>query len=196
MRLPSPLVRVILAAACLLTAVPAFGVGLFGGPPEPGMIPSRFVRVAGVDAGVLFAQSDMQRLRLADVTCILGRARLGVGLVEIVGTSLGADEPFSGMLLPAHIGYTLWSRPVKMGGLYGVVPDVYLEAGGGWFALHTPYHGLAARAAICCDVDYYGFGVGVDAGVMTVPPEYRTSSRGYAVYAGMRLRVLTFGVGF
>lgn len=189
--------RLILLGACLLVAAPALAEGLFGGPPEPGKIPSRFVRVEGVDAGLLFTQSGdgLQRLRLADVTCILGRVRFGAGFAEIVGNSLGADEPFAGMLLPLHIGYTLWSRPARTGFLYGVVPDVYLEAGGGWFALHTPFDGPAARLAICCDVDYYGFGVGLDAGALTSPPRYSYSSREYALYACLRLRVLTFGIG-
>ena len=192
------MLRFVLLAACLLAAVPALGAGLFGGPPEPGRMPSRFVRFDGMDAGLLFTQSgdQLQRLRLADVTCILGRVRFGVGLVEIVGTSLGADEPFAGMLLPVHTGYTLWSKPVGMGFLYGVAPDVYLEAGGGWFALHTPFDGPAVRLAICCDVDYYGLGVGFDAGALTLPPRYSNSSREYALYACLRLRVLTFGIGF
>ena len=41
--------RTILIAVCLLAAVPALGTGLFGGPPEPGKMPSRSVRFDGLE---------------------------------------------------------------------------------------------------------------------------------------------------
>ena len=46
--------RTILIAVCLLAAVPALGTGLFGGPPEPGKMPSRFIRFDGLDDGPCF----------------------------------------------------------------------------------------------------------------------------------------------
>ena len=45
------LLRLALLATCLLAAAPAAATGLFGRPPEPGRIPSRFIKVDALDVG-------------------------------------------------------------------------------------------------------------------------------------------------
>ena len=185
-----------LLAACLLAAAPAVAEGLFGGPPEPGQMPSRFIRFDAIDAGFLSATTPMPGLAaldVADITCVLGRARLGIALADFMGAD-AIDDWWGGTLLPVHIGYTLWTTPKKTAFFYGVVPDVHTEATGGWFGLHSA-NTLYLRAAVCCDVDYYGFGGRLEAGAF-LPGSYTTPDWSVAVYAGLRIRLLTFGIGF
>jgi hypothetical protein len=65
--------RIILIAACLLAAEMCMASGLFGGPPEPGKMPTRFVRFDGLDDGPCFWNGPPLLFgRLAGVTVILG----------------------------------------------------------------------------------------------------------------------------
>ena len=189
MRLPKPFVRVVLAAACMLAAAPALGAGMFGGPPEPGKIPSRFIRIEGAAVGGLFETGGSQVAlsgRIARVTCVLGAARVGFGYLDDIGRPMSWGEE---MLWPVHIGFNIWSNPRPTRLAYGTVPDVYFEAVVSmWSPPVARYeHHPNSRLALCCDVDYYGVGARAEFGYMV--------GRG-ALYAGVQFRALTFGIGF
>lgn len=188
MRLSNPPVRVVLAV-CLFATAPATGASLFGGPPEPGMMPSRFIKVEALDMGLLFPSNEIPGLsaRLAKLTYESGRFRGGLSLADGYGA---IDEWNSDMMLPVHIGFTVWSSPKQTWLVFGEAPDVYVEASG------SPW-GPALRVALCCDVDYYGLGARLEGGVLNLnlqpqPPYGRT----WMVYAGLQFRILTFSIGF
>jgi hypothetical protein len=103
------------------------------------------------------------------------------------------------MLLPIHVGFTLWSNPKATGSIWGAVPDVYVEMSGSLWqsedVLYPEFHlAPCARAALCCDVDYYGFGARLESGILMI----RTSAYGRvnALYAQLQFRGLAFGIGF
>jgi len=189
--------RTILIAACLLAATTCAASGLFGGPPEPGQMPSRFVRFDGYDAGMVLWCALPKRygvdyqfwFRLAKVTVILDRVRFGAAIHD----TYAELEGWSGdMMLPLHVGYTFFSRPEKTQFFYGVVPDIYAEVSGSF--VFAP----AIRAAVCCDVDYGGVGARFEMGWADIKRRYdatRTSRTSF-LYAGLQLRILTFGIGF
>ncbi len=190
--------RTILLAACLLAAAPAVGAGLFGGPPEPGQMPSRFVRFDGLDDGPCFWNGPPLLLgRLAGVTVILNRVRFGAALLD------GYAE-FDGwqcdMTLPLHVGYTFFSRPKKTQFFYGVVPDIYAEVSGSPWGSQSGILDFgfepALRVALCCDVDYYGLGIRLEGGWADIRRHLGPTPRISLLYAGLQLRVLTFGIGF
>ena len=201
MRSFGPFVRAVLVVTCLLAAVPALGAGLFGGPPEPGQMPSRFVRFEGWAAGPCFRNSPPLLLgRLAGVTLTLNRLRFGAALLD-------GYEEFDGwqcdMTLPLHVGYTFFSRPKKTQFFYGVVPDIYAEVSGSpWSAAsRSDVLGFsfepALKAALCCDVDYGGVGARFELGWADIHRDFAgPTSRMSFLYAGLQVRFLTFGIAF
>jgi hypothetical protein len=208
MRSFSPFVRVVLFAACLLAAAPGSAAGLFGGPPEPGQMPSRFVRFDGMDHGLWLWTGWPQRaggwpqwsIRLAKVTIILDRVRFGAAL----GDGYGPFDDWSGdMMLPLHVGYTLLSRPKRTWFFYGAVPDIYAEVSGSLWDSDPQSSSIlsfrfdpALRVAFCCDVDYYGLGIRLEGGWADIRRHLGPTPRISFLYAGLQLRVLTFGIGF
>lgn len=140
--------------------------------------------------------------RLARVTVVLNRVRIGTAFVD----GYGEFDGWSGnTVLPLRVGYTLLSRPVKTQFIYGAVPDVYVELSGSpWGpdsvtgALGFRY-GPSLRAALCCDVDYGGVGARFETGWVDI---YRDDlflgpiTRKSFLYAGLQLRLVTFGIGF
>ena len=192
--------RIIFIAACLLAAAPALGGGLFGGPPEPGQMPSRFVRFDGLDEGMLLWNGlPLLSARMAGVTVILNRVRFGAALVD----GYGEFDDWSGdMMLPLHVGYTLSSSPKKTWLCYGVAPDVYAEASGSLWDSDPQVGDIsfrfepALRVALCCDVDYYGLGVRFEGGWADIYRDFGQTPRISFVYAGLQLRFVTFGIGF
>ncbi len=203
MRLFRPFVRVVLLAVCLLAAAPALGAGLFGGPPEPGQMPSRFVRFDGVNAGyALFAHGiPPASIRVGRATCVLGRFRAGVALME---TWWSLDEWTSDVLLPVHVGYTIWSRPRRTWFFYGSLPEVYAEVSGSlWNTSARSDQSFryepSVRASVCCEADLYGVGARLETGVLNTDTETQYSwvpSRRWFPYVGFHVRLLTFGIGF
>jgi hypothetical protein len=194
--------RLLLLAACLLTAVPAPGAGLFGGPTEPGQVPSRFIKVDVLDVGVFVPFSDWPAMsaHVASVTCVLNRVRFGVTAADYYAA---IDFWGSCVVLPVHVGYTIVSNPKAIWLLWGAVPDVHVDAIGSlWRNRDTDkwppslQYCPTLELALCCDVDYYGLGAGLRVGA------YKSAAIGYSAYheaslfAELRLRVLTFGVGF
>jgi hypothetical protein len=196
MRLFRPFVRVVLFAACLLAAAPALAAGLFGGPPEPGQMPSRFVRMDGLDMGFVGTSGwPGYSGKLGKVTCKLGRVRFGMTVVESYAeTDLGSGG--AGQFLPVQVGYTLWSWPRKTWFFYGAVPDIYAEAGVGVLDLEFNFRTLL-RMSVCCDVDYYGLGAGLEAGWLSIPFYIGGRQKHYSTfYFCVKARVLPFGIGF
>ncbi len=193
--------RTILIAVCLLAAVPALGTGLFGGPPEPGKMPSRFIRFDGLDDGPCFVNGPPLLMgTLAGVTVMLNRVRFGAALLD----GYAEFDGWSGnMVLPLHVGYTFFSRPEKTKFFYGAVPDVYAEVSGspcgpdsltGVLGLR---YGPALKVALCCDVDYGGVGARFETGWADIHRDYAgPTSRVSFLYAGLQVRILTFGIGF
>lgn len=197
--------RTILMAACLLAAETCTAAGLFGGPTEPGQIPSRFVRVEVLDVGAVpwsrFTGKDGGLApalsgRLAKVTVVLARFRIGAAFAEWYTTF---DDWGGDMRFPLHVGYTLYSAPRRTWLLWSAVPEVYFEASG---SLLTEGSSLACRlgpgvrAALCCDADYYGLGVRFEAGWVDIHRDLALTPRVSFLYAGLQLRFLTFGIGF
>jgi hypothetical protein len=187
---------------CLL-AVSVQAQDLFGGPPEPGQMPSRFVKIDGVDAGyALFAHGvPPVSIRLGRATCVLGKVRAGFALME---TWWSLDEWTSDVMLPVHFGYTIWSKPKHTWLFYGALPEVYAEVSGSlwntgtrsdqWFKYEPSF-----RASACCEADYYGVGVRLETGVLNIDTETQYSwvpSRRWFPYVGFHVRLLTFGIGF
>jgi hypothetical protein len=194
-------VRVVLFAACLLAAAPALAAGLFGGPPEPGKMPTRFVRFDALDVGEFVPLGDWPAMsaHVASVTCVLNRVRFGVTAADLYT----AIDFWDGcVVLPVHIGYTIVSNPKATWRLWGAVPDVHVDAiGSFWENRDTDSwppslkYSPTIELALCCDVDYYGLGTSLRVG------GYKSAAIGYEVgdsglFAELRLRVVTFGIGF
>ena len=194
--------RSLLLAACLLAAAPAVATGLFGGPPEPGKMPSRFIRfeLASIGPGPGYIM-----IRALKASCVLGQFRFGLAALDNAGLTEEdlwwiTATPFDDMLVPVHVGYTLWSRPVRSPlpasvRTYGVVPDVYVEASGSLLSSDARFR-PTARAALCCEIDYSGVGAGAEAGFMTEPRGQYPSGRLGSFFVALRLRLLAFSVGF
>jgi hypothetical protein len=186
--------RLLLLAACLLVGSLS-AQGLFGGQAEEGQMPSRFIRFDALDIGPYTSQHYLQGpiwLGIAKATCVLNRLRFGVA-----GTQLfmcGDDWP-SELTVYVHAGYSVWSRPVKTAFFYGAAPDVYFEAGCGFYQgnleLDPQYWVFdpGAKVALCCDLDYYGVGAKAEIG-------WLSDRWGPGLYAGFQVRLLTFGIGF
>jgi hypothetical protein len=191
--------RPLLLAACLLTAVPAPGAGLFGGPTEPGQVPSRFIKVDVLDVGEFVPFSDWPALsaHLASVTCVLNRVRFGVAAVDMYAA---IDFWSCKAILPVHVGYTIWSNPKRTSPVWSSVPDLHFDVTG--ILMETTRRGYpetirllpTAQAALCCDVSYCGVGASLQVGGWTGPALGYETSR--AFFAELRLRALTFGIGF
>ncbi len=190
MRSTRPLVCVVLFAACLLAAAPATAAVLFGGPPGRGEIPTRFVRFELAAIGP--AGCGLPAIRFAKLDCMLGSFRFGASVMDDYSWT---DMWYAEMMVPVHVGFTLLSNPKKTFLCYSMVPDLYVEVSG------SPFNALwrlqpAVRAALCADVDYYSLGAGAELGFMSIPRRWTPERRVTGPYFGLRLRVLTFGIGF
>jgi hypothetical protein len=193
--------RLLLLAACLLAA-PVQAQGLFGGQAEEGQIPSRFVEVDGLAVGMSLSPTaptpPIFATRLASVTCVLNRFRFGLSYAESYNSF---DEWSAYMSLPVRVGFTIWSNPKATWLVWGHVPAVYAEVSGAlWEAgpWSPSLRASSVRASLCCDVDYFGVGARAEAGVFSLPIEehWRFGNRVTALYFGIQLRALTFGIGF
>jgi hypothetical protein len=191
-----------LLASCLLTAVTAFGAESAAAVVREARVPKRFIRVDVLDVGefVPFGDWPAMSAHMASVTCILNRVRFGVTAADYYAA---IDFWGSFVVLPVHVGYTIVSNPKATWLLWGAVPDVHVDAIGSlWENRGTDtwppslQYCPTLELAICCDVDYYGLGAGLRVGA------YKSAAIGYSAYheaslfAELRLRVLTFGVGF
>ena len=196
MRLLSPFVRVVLFAACLLAAAPAlaaeptFPFGPPGGESESDPMPTRFVRFDAADVGCVVFEGPYYGQGQGGVflkaTFQWNHPRIGAAAAEVWGDIAdGAAGPVPiPMALPVYVGCDLWHNPKQTWDFYSAVPDIYAEVG---VSLVSP---TIIKAALACDVDYYGVGLRVEAGGY-VNPSYENT-----LYAALQLRLLTFGIGF
>jgi hypothetical protein len=106
------------------------------------------------------------------------------GIPDIIGYM---GYPSGGSGFPVHVGYDIVFHPLKTGFFYGAVPACYVEATLGALPLY-------AKLAAACDIDYWGIGLGLEAGCLTWnnrppwgpnPPPFRP-----ALYAALKLRLL------
>jgi len=178
----------LLFAVCLLTA-PVLGAGYFGGPPEPGKMPTRFVRIEALAVGMQLAGGDLGGIttRVARVTCVGGHFRVGAALWDMVQLSPAA-------MPEVHVGFNLLTVPRRTWFFYGAAPDLYVEAAGGFSNFLSGY--FYGKLLAGCDVDYYGLGASLETGVATWYSVDGRYSLGISLFAGFRLRLLTLGIGF
>ena len=183
------------AVVMLALAVPASVLG-------PDAVPNRFVKAEALDLG-FFIQTEGWgglNIRLAKASLVFGRVRAGISFIDAYEV---IDDWGSDFMLPLHVGFTIWENPKRTWAWCSFVPDVYLEGSGslwntGSYApepLRFRYE-PAVRLAVCCDFDYYGLGIGLDAGWMNVDTETEFYGRMSLFYAGLRLRGLALGFGF
>ncbi|MCX6844678.1 MAG: hypothetical protein NTX53_20640 [candidate division WOR-3 bacterium] len=156
-------------------------------------VPNRYVRL---DVAQVGWDGVGTRARLLKFDYIGGRFRAGVSLVDVWESPYDADDLFL-EIAPMHVGFTIAALPVKTSFFWSRGLDAYLQAeaavlGGGGLGLT----GLNVEA--CVDADYYGVGVGLYAGWGAYYGSSRFWTQGWAntAYVGLRLRLLTLGVGF
>jgi hypothetical protein len=115
--------------------------------------------------------------------------RAGISLIDGCGIpDLDMmNLPFGSSSAPVHIGYDIVFNPRKTGFFYGAVPACYVEATVGALPLY-------AKLAAALDIDYYGLGVGAEAGCFTCnnksdhPPQ--PAAFRPTVYMALKLRLL------
>jgi hypothetical protein len=183
----------LLLAVCLLAgSLPA--QSLFGDAAEAGQIPSRFIWFDVYDAGLLgsFSGKGYPGLSIGMVkaTCELGRFRGGFSYATVYSNY----HDWTIIIGPSvHVGYTFWSSPRKTWFFWGNVPKVYAELSAGLSGENWVL-APSVRAAVCCDVDYYGLGAGLKLGVLSAQ-KYR-GGHVNAAYVDLQVRLVTFGIGF
>ena len=162
-------------------------------------IPNRFVKFDGIDLGVgaMFHSRGglLATMRMAKASCTVGRFSIGAAIVDGYGAFF-PEERGAAMMLPVHIGFVLWANPKKTWFFCGAVPDAYVEASyslldDGW--TYRP----SARVALCCDLDRYGLGAGLEFGWVSLPiVDFNCTRRANAVYFSVRAQALIFRIGF
>lgn len=183
------LVLALLACAGAAGAEP-YDNGSLGRYDElPGM-PTRFVRFDAADVGYAAFTDPNTPMgfggQFVKATFQWNRLRFGAAFAE--GWVVTSDfEPGPLMGAPVYVGYDLWHNRKRTWFFYGAVPDVYAEVGMS-FVYTTLF-----KAALCCDVDYYGVGVKAEAGRYVFLDENSDASTWFAC---LQLRLLTFGIGF
>ena len=185
--------RTILIAACLLAAVPALGAGLFGGPPEPGQIPSRFIKCELLDYGASFPFGFTgEQLK---VTFVTGRIRVGVSAGE--GYTWNFWTGGGVAYVPVHVGFSLFTEAHKTLFFYNMAPDVHAEmATALWMTGMVPF----VRGSLYAGVEGFGVGIGLETGVMSLGwgssdlRKRASFERWTYPYVALRLKFLTFGI--
>jgi hypothetical protein len=190
--------RTVLLAACVLAAAPVLAAesgNLFGTPGgESDAMPTRFIRFDGFDGGAGLMRgnlgSTLFSIRLAKVSAVLGRIRVGAAFADVYLEKGNVLEWGITMALPVHVGFTLYAEPKRTAFFYGANPDAYVEVScAPWGTSLGADNG--ARVALCGDADYYGLGLRLEAGWVASFSEHES-----AFYAGFQIRLLTFGIGF
>jgi len=194
---------------CLLAATPTSGQeGVAFGRPggDMDLEVSRFIKVSLLDFGLYGGTIDQpiglaMSLRAANVTCVLNRFRFGVAFCDGYASP---DWWAAGMLLPIHVGFTLWSNLRPVGPVWAALPDAYVEASAGlWgvdaegllFGAVEPYgFALQGRLALCCDVDFLGVGARIEAGGLSLI--WNPGERFNSVYGIFQLRLPAFNIAF
>jgi len=163
-------------------------------------VPNRFIHLEPVSVGVLydgtspdFTTPRMFAARLLKFSCSLGRVRFGFAPVE-AGAFMGSgDHPTgAGGFLPVYAGFDVYRNPKKTLLCYSMVPDVYIE--GTWVPVLQVPGGTMLRLAAVGEIEYYGLGLGLEAGYLTA--DEQDVGRVHIFGAGFRLRLMTGNFGF
>ena len=194
-------------AVCVLTVAPVLAEAPtfpFGQPDEEYRVPTRFILIDLLDMGVIVPTRDWpgSSMRAATFTCILGPARFGVGAAE---TYYSMDEWDFWVVLPAHVGVTLWSDPKPTWRFWGAAPDIYVNVSaslwqntsGSWDSWPwppQPEHDPFVNVALCYDADYYGIGVSARLGAYR--DRWGRGETSGAVYFELQLRAGSFRIAF
>jgi hypothetical protein len=192
--------RLSLFAVCLMVAA-TLGAEV----PQPGQrkaqVPRRFIKVDVLDVGEFIPLGDWSAMsaHIASVTCVIDRVRFGVTAADLYSA---VDYWDGSVVLPVHVGYNILTNPEATWLVWGAVPDLHVDAIGtlwenrraGAWPVSLQYS-PTIEVALCCDVDYYGLGAGLQVGA------YKSAAIGSeasntGLFAELRLRLLTFGVGF
>jgi len=191
--------RALLLAVCLLVGS-LQAQGLFGDPPELGQMPSRFIRFEALSLGVQGAAATERRVdhfvwlaggsRLADATLLWHRLRVGIAALDAWGPGYGQGTA----LVPVHIGFTILSRPRRLWRVYSMAQDAYVEATGSLWRRPLAYE-PSVRVAMGCAWDFFGVGLRLEAG-WGAYGDNTIQRNESVVYAGLQVRLLTFGIGF
>jgi hypothetical protein len=121
-----------------------------------------------------------------------GRIRVGVAFAELHSVPL---YDVAGAIAPVHVGFSFASRSRKTAFFYGMVPEIRAEA---TLGLDPSGWELLLRAALVGEIDYYGFGLALEAGYLTAEFSDVHGSwepyRVHRVYVGARVRTLALGL--
>ncbi|MFO7650346.1 MAG: hypothetical protein R6X13_03255 [bacterium] len=188
-RLPKPAsVLLRIAILALVTALPCTAVAgdLWRTGKEPEELPHLYLRFEAWSSGWAWPvyrqelspfSNALWPYRAGYVGLELGRIRAGLALA-------GGVHPFPSFL-PISFGVTLWDRPTRyVGRLYGKLPEVYVEAQGGfgnlWDPHTSPNINFAGTFSLVAAGDCFGLGASAMAGLGYV----RASGAGNGVYPG------------
>jgi hypothetical protein len=187
--------RAVLAVlGCCLWAGTVSAGNLVPGSPAPAPSPARFIRVEGIAIGGLYETRDRMGAcsgRLGKVTCMIGRARVGVSYLDGFGRPKSMNEGNSviEMLWPLHAGVSLLSHPRPIARLGGLLPEAYAEAVvGPWNQRDAHYkYEPNARLTLGCGIGGDCLGVRAELGYVFGRD---------AFYTGVQLHGLTFDIPF
>ena len=185
----TPVLALVFTCAGLALGTPDEGRPTSQGNERRAAKPSRFIKLDVVDAGFIAFQGpdygSGQGGVLLKATYQLNRFRFGAAATEFWGDI--ADGPAGPVPVPmgpsVYAGFTIWHNPKKTSFFYGAVPDVYAEVGAS-----IPYRKPILKAALACDLDYYGIGLRAETG------GYLNPWHGNTLYFALQLRLLTFGI--
>jgi hypothetical protein len=155
--------RPILHPALLLLALASTGLAAYG----EARTPTRFLRVELLDVGAM-ALPVAVHFRALRLDCEFNRWRMGVSAIDN-GMVLGNGDPgfnMFGGVAAVDAGYLLYRQARPTAFFYGMVPSVWAEVAGN-VPIQQLAHGLTARADCRVEADYYGLGLGAEAGVIT-----------------------------
>lgn len=159
-------------------------------PPTHG----RRIRVEGAALGGLYESRDAIGAysgRLGKVTCLLGRARVGVSLLDGFGRphSVREGNSYVEMNFPLHVGVDLLTRPRPVRCLGGLLPEAYAEVVvGPWNSRDAKYqYAPNVRAVLGCGLGGECLGLRAELGYLFGRDAY---------VAGLQLHGLTFDLPF
>jgi hypothetical protein len=153
---------------------------------------ARFLRVEVASGGVGPSLSDFDvpiDVRLLKGEYTSGRWGVGLTGLDVWGGGFIDDNPWEMVfLLPVHCRYSLGEVPRAARALTFFAPSYHIDAVAECFPVfwqHPVSLQLGGRLTACCDVDYYGLGIGAEAGAAC-----GHGRRGF-LYLQLRLRLLT-----
>ncbi len=149
--------------------------------------PARFIHVNAIGIGLNVGVPCYGEVMRVDYE--VGRLRAGAALGAVYWNF---PNKAGVAFLPLHGALEIYSHPWKNAFYSGRMPDVRVEA---MVAFITGNWSPMARLSVIGEMDYYGVGIGLEAGVATASVEGLFGSpdpgRISDVFAGLRLNALT-----